>query len=294
SYVSVDWIHGTNVVVVLGNENDTSDHTAQYPSKLYNVFSVASSPTVDAKSSFSNYGTTVDITAPGSNIASTVPNNAYSYLSGTSMASPMVSGLLGLMKSLNPSMPNQDLINCLYSSADNINAANPSYVGLLGAGRINALQALQCVSASLNNPPVAEFTANVTTIPAGGSVIFTDQSTFGPTSWSWNFDNQSLGGVVPATANTQGPHTVTYNNVGVYEVSLTVSNSNGNDTETKTAYINVVQPGTCEIIDMDTTGVPFHFGWTPSLYSPAAPQTGYLAGTNSYGDIAKANYYSSA
>lgn len=292
--VNFAWNNGSIVVAAAGNDNVNNDNTPHYPSNYNNVISVASSTTGDAKSSFSNYGTTVDITAPGSNIASTVPNNAYSYLSGTSMASPMVSGLLGLMKSLNPSMPNQDLINCLYSSADNINAANPSYVGLLGAGRINALQALQCVSASLSNPPVAEFTANVTTIPAGGSVIFTDQSTFGPTSWSWNFDNQSLGGVAPATANTQGPHTVTYNNVGVYEVSLTVSNSNGNDTETKTAYINVVQPGTCEIIDMDTTGVPFHFGWTPALYGAPSPQTGYVAGTNSYGDIAKANYYSAA
>ena len=288
--VNFAWNNGSIVVAAAGNDNVNNDNTPHYPSNYNNVISVASSTTGDVKSSFSNYGNSVDITAPGSNIASTIPNNSYSYMSGTSMASPMVSGLLGLMKSLNPTMPNTALINCMYSSADNIDGANPGYIGRLGAGRINAFQALQCVSASLNNPPVAEFTANVTTVYAGSSVTFTDQSTFAPTTWSWNFDNQSLGGVLPATANTQGPHTVTYNNIGLYEVSLTVTNANGNDTETKTNYINVVQPGTCEIIDMDTTGSPFHFGWTPTLYSAGAGN-GYVAGTNSYGDRAKLNYY---
>jgi len=91
----------------------------------------------------------VDITAPGSNILSTVPNNTYATMSGTSMASPLVSGLLGLMKSLNPSLSNTALINCMYSTADNINAINPSYSGLLGAGRINAHQAMLCVSVNI-------------------------------------------------------------------------------------------------------------------------------------------------
>ncbi|MDT8411443.1 MAG: S8 family serine peptidase [Vicingaceae bacterium] len=291
--VNFAWNNGSIVVAAAGNDNVNNDNTPHYPSNLNNVISVASSTTNDVKSNFSNYGNTIDITAPGSNIASTVPNNTYQFMSGTSMASPMVAGLLGLMKSLNPTMPNTALINCMYSTADNIDGANPSFIGRLGAGRINAFQAMQCVAASLSNAPVAEFTANVTTINAGSSVTFTDLSTFSPTTWSWNFDNQSLGGVVPATANTQGPHTVTYNNVGLYEVSLTVTNANGNDTETKTNYINVVQPGTCEIIDMDTTSVPFHFGWTPVIYTPAAPQTGFVAGTNSFNDRAKLNYYNS-
>lgn len=288
--VNFAWNSGSIVVAAAGNDGTNNDNTPHYPSNLNNVISVASSTTTDAKSSFSNYGNTVDITAPGSNILSTVPNNTYATMSGTSMASPLVSGLLGLMKSLNPTLPNTTLINCMYSTADNINAINPSYSGLLGAGRINAHQAMLCVSATLSNPPTAQFSANYTTINAGTSIIFTDLSTFGPTTWAWNFDNQSLGGVLPSTANTQGNHTVTYNNVGVYEVSLTVTNANGSDNETKTAYINVVAPGTCEIIDFDTNANPFHFGWTPTLYSAGAGN-GLVSGTNSFGDKAKSNYY---
>lgn len=298
--VNFAWNNGCIVVAAAGNDGTDNDVTAHYPSNYSNAIAVASSTTNDVKSSFSNYGAnSVDITAPGSNIASTLPYGTYGYMSGTSMASPMVSGLLGLMKSLNPGMPNQDLINCMYSTADNINAVNPSYSGELGAGRINAFAAMNCVGTTLNNPPVADFVANFTTLNAGGTVIFTDQTTFSPTTWAWNFDNQGLGGVTPATASTQGTHNVTYSNPGVYEVKLTVSNANGSDVMTKTGYITVNAVGACSPLNLDDptfssplTGV--HVGWTPTLYTLSTPNDGYIAGTNSTGDQAKAEYFPAA
>src|SRR5690606_40182817 len=69
----------------------------------------------DLKSIFSNYGTWIDISAPGTYIASTFPNNQYGFMSGTSMATPLVSGLLGLMKSYDSTISNSDLIQCLRS-----------------------------------------------------------------------------------------------------------------------------------------------------------------------------------
>lgn len=297
SIVNFATSQGSIVVAAAGNSNVDNDVTPHYPSSYANAISVASTTTNDVKSSFSNYGTnSVDISAPGSNIASTVPFNNYAFQSGTSMATPMVAGLLGLMKSLNPAITNSALISCLYSSADNIDSQNPSYVGELGAGRINAFQAMNCVAATLSNPPDAQFTANITTIAAGGSVTFTDQSTFGPTTWAWNFDNQSLGGVTPATAGTQGPHIVTYANPGTYEVSLTVTNANGNDTETKTGYIVVTPPSACNELNLDdnTFAAPAygHTGWTPTLYSYSAGN--YISGTNDNGDQAVAEYFPSA
>lgn len=296
----INWATNTQgciVVAAAGNDGIDNDVTPHYPSSYTNTVSVASTTTNDVKSSFSNYGTnSIDISAPGSNIASTIPFNQYSFMSGTSMATPMVSGLLGLMKSLNPAITNAALLNCLYTTADNIDSQNPSYIGKLGAGRINAFQAMNCVAATLSNPPVAQFSSNITTVTAGGSVTFTDQSTFGPTTWSWNFDNQSLGGVTPATANTQGPHIVTYNNPGVYEVSLTVTNANGSDTETKTAYITVTPPGSCNELNVDTAfSSPSygHMGWRLGLYY--APNPGdYISGSNQFGDRASAEYFPSS
>jgi len=82
-------------------------------------------------------------------------------------------------------------------------------------------------------PPVADFSANQTTISVGGTVNFTDLSTNTPTSWSWTFT-----GGIPSSSTSQNP-SVTYNNVGEYTVSLTATNSAGSDTETKTDYITV-------------------------------------------------------
>ncbi len=86
-------------------------------------------------------------------------------------------------------------------------------------------------------PPDAQFTADNTVITAGDSVQFTDQSTNGPTSWSWSFP-----GGTPSTSTDQAP-SVTYNTPGTYDVTLTVSNAAGEDTETKVDYINVQEAG---------------------------------------------------
>ena len=83
-------------------------------------------------------------------------------------------------------------------------------------------------------PPQAAFTGNPTTIFVGQSVTFTNQSTGNPTSWQWVFE-----GGTPATSNLQTPPAIFYNNAGVFDVSLTVSNTNGSTTETKTDYITV-------------------------------------------------------
>ena len=84
-------------------------------------------------------------------------------------------------------------------------------------------------------PPVAEFSANVTNGTAPLGVLFTDATTNSPTSWSWTFGD---GG----TSTLQNP-THTYTTAGLYNVSLTVENAYGNDTETKTNYINVTSGG---------------------------------------------------
>ncbi len=83
--------------------------------------------------------------------------------------------------------------------------------------------------------PVADFTANATTISVGQSVNFTDQSTNTPTSWSWTFDGGS-----PSSSTAQNP-SVTYAAEGTYNVTLTAANAEGSDVETKIGYITVIE-----------------------------------------------------
>lgn len=271
---------GCILIAAAGNDNV---NTQFYPAAYNNVVSVAATTSSNTKASFSNYGAWIDISAPGNNIYSTTVGNTYGNKSGTSMASPMVAGLAGLMKSLNPNMPNSDLINCLISTTVNINAQNPSYIGQLGSGRIDAAAAMACVSTSLNNPPVADFSANFTAISAGGSVVFTNQSTYNPTSWSWTFT-----GGTPASFNGQNPPSITYNTPGTYPVSLTVTNANGTDTETKAGYIVVSAAAVCQRINLPTPA-----GWTPSNYFTGATvgADGWINGMNVYLDKQKAMYF---
>jgi PKD repeat protein len=82
-------------------------------------------------------------------------------------------------------------------------------------------------------PPTANFTGSPTTVAIGGTVNFSDTSSGSPTSWSWSFS-----GGTPSSSTAQNP-SVTYNSAGTYDVSLTATNAQGSDTETKTDYITV-------------------------------------------------------
>ena len=85
------------------------------------------------------------------------------------------------------------------------------------------------------SPPVADFTADETTIDVNGTVQFTDESTNTPTSWLWDFGDGS------SESSEQNPSHV-YTTDGTFTVTLTATNANGSDEEVKTGYITVVIP----------------------------------------------------
>lgn len=175
---------GSILVAAAGNN---ASNQLFYPAGYTTVIAVASTTTNDAKSSFSQYGSWVDIAAPGSAIYSTyaTSNTGYSRIQGTSMASPNVAGLLGLMKSYAPNVSNQDLINCLYSSAANIDNVNANYIGQLGAGRIDAYQALLC----LQQYSLAD-DAGITAITSPSSTLCSNN--FNPSVTLKNFGQNTL------------------------------------------------------------------------------------------------------
>ena len=134
-----------NVVVVFaaGNSNNDINVTPQYPAVYPEVIAVAATDQDDKRAWFSNYGQKVDVSAPGVNVYSTVPSGGYSFKNGTSMAAPHVAGLAGLIWSKNCTLTNTQVRKIIESTTDNINAKNPSFVGKLGTGRINAYKAIK-------------------------------------------------------------------------------------------------------------------------------------------------------
>lgn len=137
--------NNNNILVCFaaGNSGHNTDVQPEYPGVMQEVVSVAATDHSDIKASYSNYGSTIDVSAPGSNIFSTLPNNIYGPKDGTSMACPLVAGLAGLIWSKNPNLTNQAVRSIIENNCDNIDSVNPGLVGKLGKGRINAYKALK-------------------------------------------------------------------------------------------------------------------------------------------------------
>ncbi|GAB3542646.1 hypothetical protein GCM10027443_43790 [Pontibacter brevis] len=145
-----------NGIVVVAAAGNSANEAMVYPAAFNNVIAVASSDNNDLASSFTSYGTWVDVTAPGSAIMSTVAGGttgSYALGWGTSMAAPMVAGMVAHMLSENPTLTPQAVLHILKSSADPIDNApgqDPKYAGKLGAGRINLYQATRIIQGITN------------------------------------------------------------------------------------------------------------------------------------------------
>lgn len=130
--------------LIIGAAGNDSKEVAFFPASYPGVLSVASVNNDNRASGFSNFHTSVDVSAPGSSIYSTVPNNRYDYLSGTSMASPVTAGLAALIKMKNPAFKPLQIGEQIKATTDNIDTSLlDRYRGKFGTGRINALRALQ-------------------------------------------------------------------------------------------------------------------------------------------------------
>lgn len=109
---------GVIFVAAAGNSNLNNDVSPNYPANYAGVISVGSTDSTDRRSSFSNYGaSTVEVFAPGTAILSTYPGGTYKSLSGTSMATPQVSGALALALSVKPDLTREQAADDLCASA---------------------------------------------------------------------------------------------------------------------------------------------------------------------------------
>ena len=135
SAVDNAWSRGVFLACAAGNSN-TSNTSNAYPAAYANCFAVASTTSTDARSSFSNYGTWVEVAAPGSSIYSTWLNSGYNTISGTSMATPHVAGLAGLLAS--QGLTASAIRSRICSTSDAISGTG----SLWTCGRINAYRAV--------------------------------------------------------------------------------------------------------------------------------------------------------
>lgn len=129
--------------------------------------------------------------------------------------------------------------------------------------------------------PTCNISASTTTITAGGTVDFFDNSGGIPTSWSWDFG----GGGTPATSTDQNPSGIVFSTPGTYTVTMTATNAQGSCNTTIT--INVIPSTGCDTLNYLPVG-------TPAIYVADAANpldSGFIAGYNAYEDISKAQRF---
>ncbi len=181
---------GVVVVAAAGNnDHEFLDNPATWMSPVCNdgpqpqqdnwVLGVAATDQNDQKTWFSNYdgssyGTFVDVSAPGENIWSTLIDDPahgfdtpYGPADGTSMAAPIVAGLVALVLAQYPGYTPEAVIEQIKTTCDDIDSVNPGYAGKLGAGRINSAAAL---SVHLPPRPPQSVVAGDTPNDEGGSI----------------------------------------------------------------------------------------------------------------------------
>jgi len=166
---------GAIVVAAAGNDGTNEPN---YPAAVPGVVSVAATTNTDQKASYSNYGSSVQIAAPGDNILSTGPTHSfqlepfgynfsspYMYLSGTSMAAPVVSGVAALVASTSYGTTAQALINRLYTTADKIAGTGSFWTN----GRIDAAAAVGPAPTAIPAPTAALITPTVYCVGGNGT-----------------------------------------------------------------------------------------------------------------------------
>lgn len=281
---AISYAYNLGAVIVVAAGNNSADARTFYPAALWNVITVAASDPNDNLASFSNYGSKIDVAAPGVDILSLqasgtnlgpVVSPGYIRLSGTSMATPHVSGLAALILSQNPNYSNEQVRQVIRASATDLGP--PGYDLSFGYGRVNASAALGVTNpleAKISSPIDGSVVDGLLTISgvaqgAGFSSYTLDYGACAlPTTWT-----TIQTGTTPVSGTLGTLDTTTLAN-GLYDVRLTAYNGSGQ------AFVDRIQIVAHTIFILSPA--PPHAPTSSTTFKNGAliPITGAATGTN--------------
>ncbi len=171
---AINYANGLGVVVVVAAGNDSDDVRNYSPAGVENAITVAATDSNDEKAYFTNWGSGVDVSAPGVDILSLNASGTtkgfkvgdkYTRLSGTSMAAPHVAGVAALITSCHPEFSSDQVSMVIQASTIDVNY--PGFDYYTGYGRIDASQALKknsCLDANIISPVQGSSAMDVVTV----------------------------------------------------------------------------------------------------------------------------------
>lgn len=219
-----------NVAVAVAGGNDNKDACTTSPAAEPTVLTVGATERTDVRASYSNYGTCLDLFAPGTDIVSASYNNntGTATMSGTSMASPHVAGALALVRGQNTAL------TAAQAQSQLVADTTPGKVASPGSGSVNKLlYVTNSGTTPVDNPPLASFTFSCTDLNCSfnGSGSSDDH---GVASYVWNFGDSSSGNGANLSHS--------YAAAGTYSVTLTVTDTTS-QTNAKTQSVTVTAAG---------------------------------------------------
>jgi thermitase len=266
---AVNYAWNRNVILVAAAGNN-GNNTAIYPAACHNVIAVSATNSSDGRPSWSNYGSYVDVSAPGVNVLSLYGTNSYAYWNGTSFSSPVTSGVVALMTAANPTLSNAAIADALLKNSDDIGAAG--YDPYFGYGRVNARRAVAAVTASSSadtTAPTVAITSPAHGATLSGSVsvsvaasdnvgvtrielyiggVLYGQSSSASATFTWNTSN-AVDGTYTLEARAYDPA----NNAASSSIRVNVKNSTA--TDATAPLVAITSPGDGSFLKGKTTKI---------------------------------------
>jgi len=241
---AVDALLARDVMVIHAAGNANANDPGYLGNKA-GVMNVGATDVNGDVASFSNFGSWIDLAAPGVDIISTFadpddPTNDYvAVLSGTSMSTPHAVGVAALLESYNPALTGADKFALM------VNTTIPHFgTKYVGSGILNANNALNAASSACG--VTADFTADATRGAAPFTVSFTNGTMGSATSYAWDFGDGN------GSNETSPSHT--YEAPGTYTVMLTAFSVDCSDNEVKAGYITVPATPAADFNASSTSG----------------------------------------
>jgi hypothetical protein len=186
--------NGSFIIAAAGNGNTCGGaEQLVYPAALANVFSVTSIGANDNHEKIAGdplsthqHNATVDLSAPGYDVAISAAPGWYLTSSGTSFAAPLISGIVALMLDVNPCLSNVDIEYILKNSSINVDSLNPNYAGKIGAGRVDAKAAVLMASNFITTPIQTNAEITGTCTGNSGSISINPTGGQGPFTVQWS------------------------------------------------------------------------------------------------------------